>query len=77
VLPLIAKKTQNEHNFITLGKISKDEKPEILQRGFQLNQQGKIFLKKYYERRQKFSLFPLKGYSIKYETIIRLHFINH
>jgi hypothetical protein len=43
VLPFIAKKTQNEHNFITLGKISKDEKPEILRRGFQLNQQGKIF----------------------------------
>jgi hypothetical protein len=32
-----------------LGKISEEEKIEIIQLGFQLNQEGKISLKKYYE----------------------------
>jgi len=33
--------------FITLGKISEQEKIEIIQRGFQLQAEGKISLKKY------------------------------
>jgi hypothetical protein len=57
---------------MTLGKISEQEKIEIIQRGFQLQAKGKISLKKYYERvSEANSLFQLKGYSIKYESIRR------
>ena len=63
--------TQNRANFITLGKISEEEKIEILKTGFQLQVEGKISLKKYYETRDPYSLFQLKGYNIKYETIRR------
>ena len=63
--------SQNTPKFVTLGKISEDEKIEIIQLGFQLNQEGKISLKKYYESTDSNSLFQLKGYSIKYETIRR------
>jgi cell fate (sporulation/competence/biofilm development) regulator YlbF (YheA/YmcA/DUF963 family) len=35
------------------------------------NQEGKISLKKYYETKDQYSLFQLKGYSIKYESIRR------
>ena len=52
-----------------MGKISEKEKIEIIKTGFQLNQEGKISLKKYYESTQEYSLFQLKGYSIKYEAI--------
>ena len=62
----------NQPNFITLGKISEDEKIEIIQKGFQLQAEGKISLKKYYERvSEANSLFQSKGYSIKYESIRR------
>ena len=62
----------NEHNFITLGKISEADKIEIIQLGFQLQSQAKLSLKKYYESvSEANSLFQLKGYSIKYETIRR------
>jgi len=54
-----------------LGKISEEEKIEIIQTGFQLNQEGKISLKKYYESTDSNSLFQSKGYKIKYETIRR------
>jgi len=65
-------KTENESNFVTLSQISKEERVKIIiQKGFQLNQEGKISLKKYYENTQEFSLFQSKGYSIKYETIRR------
>ena len=47
-----------------------EEKIEIIQTGFRLNQQGKISLKKYYEGVSKAnSLFQLRGYRIKYEGI--------
>ena len=71
----------NQPNFITSednfvddvwrspGKISEDEKIEIIQLGFQLNQKRKISLKNYYETTQEHSLFQLKGYRIKYEAI--------
>lgn len=65
------KKAQNEPNFITLGKIPEQEKIEIIKLGFQRQAEGIISLKKYYESTQKDSLFKLKGYSIKYETILR------
>ena len=69
ILSLNQEKALNEPNFITLGKISEEEKIEIIQLGFQLNQEGKISLKKYYEGTGESSLFQLKGYSIKYEAI--------
>ena len=68
-LPLNQEKGPNDQNFITLSKISEEERVEIIKLGFQLNQQGKISLKKYYETTQEYSLFQLKGYSIKYEAI--------
>jgi len=55
-----------------LGNLSEDEKIEIIKLGFQLNQERKISLKKYYESTEEYSLFQLKGYSIKYETIRRI-----
>jgi len=61
----------NSLNFITLGNLSEDEKIEIIQTGFQLQAQGKISLKKYYETTYPNSLFQLKGYNIKYESIRR------
>ena len=70
-IPSDQDKAQNRLNFITLGRISEQEKIEIIQRGFQLNQQGKISLKKYYENTDPNSLFQSKGYSIKYESIRR------
>jgi hypothetical protein len=54
-----------------LGKILEEEKIEIIQMGFRLNQEGKISLKKYYESTDPNSLFQSKGYSIKYESIRR------
>jgi hypothetical protein len=62
-------KGKNGCNFITLGKISKQEKVEIIQLGFQLNQEGKISLKKYYQGKGRYTLFEWKGYQIKYDTI--------
>ena len=70
-LPSDQEKAQNRVNFITLGTISEQEKIEIIQRGFQLQAEGKISLKKYYESTDSNSLFQLKGYQIKYETIRR------
>ena len=59
-------------NFITLSKITEEEQIHIIQTGFQLNQQGKISLKKYYETTDPNSLFQLKGYNIKYDSIRRI-----
>ena len=70
-LSLNQEKELNQYNFITLGKISEADKIEIIQLGFQLQSQAKISLKKYYESTDPNSLFQLKGYSIKYETIRR------
>ena len=76
-------KAQNRVNFITSednlvddvwrspGRIPEQERIEIIQRGFQLQAEGKISLKKYYESTDSNSLFQLKGYQIKYETIRR------
>ena len=65
------KKGLNGSNFITLGRIPEQERIEIIQRGFQLQAEGKISLKKYYEGTETDSLFQLKGYNIKYESIRR------
>jgi hypothetical protein len=64
-------KAQNHSNFITLGKIAEQERIEIIQKGFQLEAEGKISLKNYYESTDPNSLFESKGYSIKYESIRR------
>ena len=68
-IPSTQTKAQNESNFITLGNISEQEKIEIIETGFRLNQEGKISLKKYYEGTEEYSLFESKGYQIKYDTI--------
>ena len=60
---------QKKHKFKTYGKISEEERIEIIQRGFQLNKEGKITLKKYYESTEEHSLFQFKGYSTKYGVI--------
>ena len=62
---------QNESNFLSLSQISEQEREEIIQKGFQLQAEGKISLKKYYESTYPDSLFQSKGYSIKYESIRR------
>jgi hypothetical protein len=62
-------KGQNEHHFITLGKISEQEKVEIIKLGFQRNQEKKISLKNYYQGKGESTLFQWKGYQIKYDTI--------
>jgi hypothetical protein len=61
----------NGQNFIPLGKISEEDKIQIIKTGFRLNQEGKISLKKYYESTDPNSLFQSKGYFIKYESIRR------
>jgi len=73
-IPSDQEKAPNRVNFITLGRISEQEKIEIIQRGFQLQAEGKISLKKYYESTDSNSLFQSKGYSIKYESIRRTKF---
>ncbi len=47
----------NQPNFLTLRKISEEEKIEIIKIGFRLNQEGKISWKKYYESTDLCSLF--------------------
>ena len=58
-------KAQNRVNFITLGRISEQEKIEIIKLGFQLQAEGKISLKKYYESTDPNSLVQSKGYASK------------
>jgi len=62
-------KAENKSNFVTLSQISEEERVEIIKKGFQLQAEGKISLKKYYESTDSNSLFQLKGYRIKYEAI--------
>ena len=70
-LSLNQEKALNGSNFRTLGKISEEEKIEIIKLGFQLQAEGIISLIKYYESTAEYSLFQLKGYNIKYESIRR------
>ena len=56
-------------NFIPLGRIPEEQKIQIIKTGFQGQAEGKISLKKYYEGTKPYSLFQLKGYIIKYESI--------
>lgn len=65
-IPSNQEKGLSEANFITLGRIPKEQKIEIIKTGFQRQAEGKISLKKYYEGvSEANSLFQLKGYSIK------------
>ena len=60
---------RNEDNFITLEKISEEDKHEIITVGF-YHSQGKIMsLKKYYEGKGESTLFQWRGYRIKYDSI--------
>jgi hypothetical protein len=68
-LPSNQEKGLNGENFIPLGKISEEDKIQIIKTGFRLNQEGKISLKKYYDSTDPYSLFQSKGYSMKYEVI--------
>jgi len=68
-IPSNEDKGLNQQNFITLGKISEQERIQIIQKGFQLQAQETISLKKYYESTDPDSFFQSKGYSIKYESI--------
>ena len=56
---------------MTLKRISEEEGLEIIRRGFQLQNEGRISLKKYYEGTEEYSLFQNRGYRIKYESIRR------
>ena len=62
-------KAQNRVNFITLKRIPEPEKIEIIQFGFQRNQEEKISLKDYYQGKNPYSLFQWKSYHIKYKSI--------
>jgi hypothetical protein len=42
---------------MTLKRISEEEGLEIIRRGFQLQNEGRISLKKYYEGTEEYSLF--------------------
>ena len=68
-LLLNQEKGLNGSNFRTLGEISEEEQIGIIKTGFQRQAEGIISLKNYYEGTGESSLFQLKGYSIKYETI--------
>ena len=70
-IPLNLNRGLNESNFITLGRLREEEKIEIIQEGFQRNQEGNISLRNYYESTQEYSLFQWKGYNLKYESIRR------
>jgi len=54
-----------------LKNISENDKTEIIKQGFDLNSEGKISLRKYYESAEESSLFQLRGYNIKFESIRR------
>ena len=62
-------KPRNESHFTTLKKLPSKERTEIITLGFQLQNEGKISLRKYYESDEENSLFQFKGYSIKYESV--------
>jgi len=49
--------------------LPEDEQKEIIKTGFQLQAEGKISFKKYYESTDPYSLFQWKRYSFKYETV--------
>ena len=68
-IPSNEEKALNRQNFVTLGNIPEEEQIEIIKTGFQLQADKKISLKKYYESTHQYSLFQLKRYSIRYESI--------
>ena len=68
-IPSNEEKALNRQNFVTLGDIPEEEQIKIIKTGFQLQADKKISLKKYYESTDQSSLFQLKRYSIRYESI--------
>jgi hypothetical protein len=67
--PLKQKQAQNPINFTTFEQLRDDEKIEVIQTSFCLNQEKKISLKKYYEGTGESTLFDWKGYQIKFNSI--------
>ena len=63
--------SKGNHPFRVLSQISEEDLKNIIQEVFQLQAEGRISLKKYYESTDPDSLFQSKGYSIKYESIRR------
>jgi hypothetical protein len=61
----------NDSIFQNLKNISDTEKEEIIKKGFQLQSEGRISLKDYYEGNKKNSLLKFKGYRIKYQSVRR------
>ena len=61
----------DDSTFQNLKNISDTEKQEIIQKGFELQAEGIISLRDYYEGDQKNTLLNLKGYRIKYESVRR------
>lgn len=57
--------------FVPLNQLSEDEKRDIIKMGFQLHNDGRITLKDYYQGTEELSLFQLRGYKLKYESIRR------
>ena len=58
-------------NFISLKEIDLKDKIDIIGVGFDLNRANKISLKNFYETTGEFSLFQIRGYRIKYNSIRR------
>lgn len=61
----------SESNFRLCSTFETSELIEIIKKGFHFATQKKISLKNYYQGEGKFSLFQLKKYKIKYESIRR------
>ena len=59
-----------ESNFVLFKSLTEEEQIDLIRTGFE-NQSNGLSLKEYYEGTNKNSLFDLKGYSLKYDTIRR------
>ena len=68
-IPSNEEKGLHEPNFISTSQISDQEKIKIIQKGFQLQAERKISLKKYYESTDPNSLVQSKEYNLKYDAI--------
>jgi len=52
-----------------LSQIPEEEQIEIIKTGFRIQTEKKLSLKKYYQSTHPYSLFKLKGYSIRYNSV--------
>lgn len=65
----INRRDEDEDDYMTLSQLSEDEKIEIIKLSLQLQAEKKISLKKYFQSRDSYSLYQLKGYRLKSESI--------